>query len=72
MKIIKKAIQKDYKRESDDNVEAVANEYKRIAKDLDISNRVLKTVPREAFVTVKDHKENFAVNPNVRLINPAK
>ena len=72
MKIIKKAIQKDYKRESDDNVEAVANEHKRIAKDLDISNRVLKTVPREAFVTVKDHKEDFAVNPNVRLINPAK
>ena len=25
-----------------------------------------------AFTTLKDHKENFANNPSVRLINPAK
>ena len=24
------------------------------------------------FITLKDHKENFANNPSVRLINPAK
>ena len=39
---------------------------------LDICNRVLKTVQSEAFVTVKDHNEDFAVNIKVRLINPAK
>ena len=27
---------------------------------------------REAFVTVKDHKENFEESPKYRLINPAK
>ena len=28
--------------------------------------------PKNAFVTVKDHKENFETNPKFRLINPAK
>ena len=27
---------------------------------------------KEAFVTIKDHKDNFEVNPTYRLINPAK
>ena len=26
----------------------------------------------EAYITLKDHKENFQNNPKVRLINPAK
>ena len=26
----------------------------------------------EAFITLKDHKENFDSHPNCRLINPAK
>jgi hypothetical protein len=28
--------------------------------------------PKNAFVTVKDHKENFKTNPKFRLRNPAK
>ena len=27
---------------------------------------------KEAFITIKDHKENFETNPKYRLINPAK
>ena len=27
---------------------------------------------REAFISLKDHKENFENNPKCRLINPAK
>jgi hypothetical protein len=27
---------------------------------------------KDAFVTLKDHKENFETNPKCRLINPAK
>ena len=27
---------------------------------------------REAFISIKDHKENFENNPKCRLINPAK
>ena len=27
---------------------------------------------KDAFITLKDHKENFQSNPKCRLINPAK
>ena len=43
-----------------------------IAKDLEIEDRVDKLSHNEAYITLKDHKENFQNNPKVRLINPAK
>ena len=33
---------------------------------------MFSTTPREAFITLKDHKEDFDTNPKVRLINPCK
>ena len=27
---------------------------------------------KPAYITIKDHKENFNINPKCRLINPAK
>ena len=30
------------------------------------------TVPRNAFISLKDHKENFENNPQCRLLNPTK
>ena len=33
---------------------------------------MFNTTPREAFITLKDHKDDFATNPKVRLINPTK
>ena len=27
---------------------------------------------RQCFVTIKDHKDNFRVNPKYRLLNPTK
>ena len=43
-----------------------------IAKKLNLDDRVNTTAVRDAFVTLKDHKPNFANNPTCRLINPAK
>ena len=43
-----------------------------IAKRLNLDDRVNTTAKREAFITLKDHKPNFANNPTCRLINPAK
>ena len=43
-----------------------------IASDLNISDRIETMAKREAFITVKDHKENFEESPKFRLINPAK
>ena len=50
----------------------IDREAKTMATELDIADRVESYAPREAFITIKDHKENFANNPKCRLINPAK
>ena len=43
-----------------------------ITKKLEINDRVEKLVGKEAYATLKDHKEDFLNNPKVRLINPCK
>ena len=43
-----------------------------MARELDIDDRMFSTTPREAFVTLKDHKPDFEARPGVRLINPTK
>ena len=52
----------------------------KIAQNLKLENRAkpkledrIECFPhREAFITLKDHKENFCNKPSCRLINPAK
>ena len=63
-KTYQKAIQK---------LEAPINlEAKSISTQLKISNRVKSIARTPAFVTLKDHKDNFHSNPTCRLINPSK
>ena len=57
-KLLEKEVQKDYKRESELEVEKVINEHRKTIIDLDLSDRVCRTVPRNAFIYLKDHKEN--------------
>ena len=45
---------------------------KLIAESLELENRIYALSERDAFVTVKDHKENYQNNTQCRLINPAK
>ena len=47
-------------------------EAKDIAEKYDIAERVDWFAKPNAFITLKDHKENFQSNPKCRLINPAK
>ena len=47
-------------------------EHQKIVTKLELDKRVFKTEPRSAFVTVKDHKEDFRSNTKCRVINPAK
>ena len=47
-------------------------EAKAIAKKLHLDDRMNTTAKHEAFITLKDHKPNFANNPICRLINAAK
>ena len=65
-------ITKIYKHGSEDNISEINNELKHIADKLPIGNRIEYMKKREAFISLKDHKENFENNPKCRLINPAK
>ena len=45
---------------------------KYIAKKLELSDRIEQLARNAAFITLKDHKENFRSNSPSRLINPSK
>ena len=47
-------------------------EAQEIARKIHLEDRVNTTAKQEAFITLKDHKPNFANNPTCRLINPVK
>lgn len=43
---------------------------KHIATKIRLSDRIGKLAEKAAYVTLKDHKDNFASNPSCRQINP--
>ena len=43
-----------------------------IVKELEIENRVEQIAKKDAYVTLKDHKDNFQSKTKCRLINPMK
>ena len=45
---------------------------KQMAEKLDLDDRIYSLQSKEAFITLKDHKDNFANNTKCRLLNPAK
>ena len=50
----------------------INNEMKSIASNLKISNRLDPMNEASAFISLKDHKQDFENHPKCRLINPAK
>ena len=44
----------------------------KIATNLKIADRAECVAKCEGIITLKDHKDDFNVNPKCRLINPAK
>ena len=70
--LLKKNVEKEYKKEKVVNVQKINKAHKKIAKNLNIQDRVFKTMNRECFISLKDHKENFKNNPKCRLLNPTK
>ena len=71
-KLLHDNITKTYKHGSEENISEINNELNHIANKLSIGNRIECMKKREAFISLKDHKENFQTNPKCRLINPAK
>ena len=61
-----------YKRSNEQTEHTTNLKAKEITDNLDLSDRIHVLAPKPAYVTLKDHKENFRTNPSCRLINPTK
>ena len=70
--LLQKNITKTYKKVTQGTTSSIELEAKAIAKKLHLDDSINTTAKREAFITLKDHKPNFANNPTCRLINQAK
>ena len=70
--LVEKEIQKEYRKVTPNEAKNVENGQKHIVSSLELEERVFATTQRQAFATIKDHKDNFLNNPKVRLINPSK
>ena len=55
-----------------DTVNNINREARNITNELEISDRVEPITHRNAYITLKDHKENFPNDVKCRLINPTK
>ena len=71
-KLLQDNITKSYKNANTNSVRSINKEAKTIAEDLKLDDRIEQFSQREAFITLKDHKENFQNNTKCRLVNPAK
>ena len=70
--LLKKNIKKEYKKVPPSSEHNINIQAKIIAQDLELDDRIEKLAPKNAFISLKDHKDNFANNPTCRLINPSK
>ena len=68
--LLEKNVTKSYKKALPTTTRAIHKTNKDIATKLEIDDRVDTTADKDAFITLKDHKPNFANKPTCRLINP--
>ena len=71
-KLVKENITKVYKKAPQKLESSINSEAKCIASNLDLDNRIEYLAKTPAYVTLKDHKENFPSNPSCRLLSPSK
>lgn len=71
-KLLKDSITSTYKKANTNTITTINDEAKGIATSLNIDDRAERMAERQAFITLKDHKDNFQNRPTCRLINPAK
>ena len=71
-KLLVDNITKSYKITCKTAKQGIDREARNIASGLGIADRMEVYAEKEAFITLKDHKEDFRNKPTCRLINPAK
>ena len=71
-KLIHDNVTKEYKHTTENELNSINIEAKKIAEKLKLEHKIECMAKKDAFITIKDHKENFQNNTKCRLINPAK
>ena len=69
---MKNSVTKDYRKATDREISEIINSEKKIAKSLNIADRVEVMPKSESYVQFKDHKEDFINKQQCRLINTNK
>ena len=71
-KLMRENVTANYEKTESDIEKEINLEAKIITEKLNISDRVEKIAPKSAYITIKDHKEDFQKRTKCRLINPSK
>ena len=71
-KLLKDNTTAKYRRTSTSQTGQINAEAKCIAEKLQLDDRIETLAQKPAFITIKDHKDNFPNHVQCRLINPAK
>ena len=71
-KLLSNNITKTYRKCSSTAKRHIDKEARELSKHLELDNRMEQYAERNAFITLKDHKDNFTRNLPCRLINPSK
>ena len=71
-KLLLENISKDYKKTDVSVCVDINKEANKIAQTLNLENKMEALAEKDAYITLKDHKENFYNKPKCRLINPTK
>ena len=71
-KLLRENVTKTYKKFNFNKVHYVNNKAKKITENLPVADRIDKLQEKEAYITIKDHKDDFPSKISCRLINPCK
>ena len=71
-KLLRDSIKNTYYKASTDATNIINSQAKSIVKELNFDNRKGRIAKQQAFITLKDHKDNFINHPTCRIINPQK
>ena len=69
-KLLMKNIRKNYKKGEQKFIDQINEEAQTIAKSLKLDDRINQLPIKQCYITLKDHKDDFNIKPETRLINP--
>ena len=70
--LLKNNITETYRKVDSNAKRNINKEAKKLSKELNLEDKMECYAKRPAFITLKDHKENFKSNQKCRLSNPCK